>query len=369
MLSLEHSRRQEPFSQYEAGLQYSDFTMNAGSFHNEATFAALPFSYYENPALFVEAPQKTFDYESRSPSTHSSHQQPSHDFPPSLLSSASGPSIASASSSTIGSPYSSHAQTTLTQDTWSSHHGLGFDPAIANHEVFHTEYLGAGIDPELSFATADKVQGSFVGECADLSSFPKRSSSFPLRVSSSSLSVPYHVRVTASPEPLTIDSILDRASAASAVKSESPNLLREGAPGPIRRENSVVLPGDNVFKSPTTPASAHCRNAYSRSPTAHASVHAASYPPAAPHVLPTHQQPQPPRTSSPPPQQHGNHFQNHFFAQSSGSFLPPLESSCSCYPCAAHFSFSSPISCPFLYFFSRGNTRNGKLTISPQTHL
>lgn len=345
MLALKHSRRQEPFSQYyqfEAQGHYQDLNMTNESFHNAATFASLPFSYYENPSLFVEAPQKTFDYETRSSSSHSSHLQTSNDFPPSLLSSASGPSIPSASSSTIGSPYSAHAQTVSTQDTWNSHHGLGFDPAIVNHEVFPSEYMGVGIDSELSFATNDKILGSFVGECADLSSSKTRSSSFPVSVSQCSLSIPHQVRVTLSPEPLTIDSILDRASAASAVERGSPNLRRDGPPGPIRRENSAVRPSDNVFKSPTTPASAHPRN---RSPTAHASVHAASYPPAA-SQMPVTQQPAPP---SPPTQQHGNHFQTHFFAQSSGNFVPPLESSCSFSPLVefaaiqASFSFLSDL--------------------------
>jgi hypothetical protein len=339
MLASEHSHQHEPFNQYyqfEIQEHYPDFNMNNESFQNAATFASLPFSYYENPSLFVEAPQKTFDYETRSHSSHSSHQQISHDFPPSLLSSASGPSIASASSSTIGSPYSVHAQTVSSQDTWRSHHGLGFDPAIVNHEVFPPEYIGAGIDPELSFATSDKLHGSFVGECADLSSFQKRSSNFPVTVSSSSLSIPHQVRITASPEPLSIDSILDRASAASAAEHGSANLTRDRPPGPIRRENSSVQPSGSLFKSPTTPASAQVRV---NSPTAHASVHAASYPPTATRMSRTPQQQSNP--SSPPTQQHGNHFRTHFFAQSSGSFMPPLESSCSFPPRTNLVAFSS----------------------------
>jgi hypothetical protein len=331
MLAFEQSRRHEPFNQYyqfDAQEHYSDLNMNDESFHNAATFASLPFSYYENPSLFVEASQKPFDYEFRSPSSHSSHQQTSHDCPPSLLSSASGPSVASASSSTIGSPYSVHAQTVSSQDTWNSQYGLGFDPAIVNHEVFASEYVGAGIDPDLSFAANEKIHGSFVGECADLSSFQKRSSKFPVTVSSSSLSIPHQLRTTASPELLTIDSILDRASAATAAERGSPNLIRGGPSGPIRKENSLVPPSDSVFKSPTTPASAHIRG---KSPTAHASVHAASYPPAASRVHRTQQQPHQSSPSS-PTTQHGNNFQTHFFAQSSGSFMPPLESSCSFSP-------------------------------------
>lgn len=351
MLSFEHSRRQEPFSQFyhfEAQGPYQDLNMNNEAFHNAATFAALPFSYYENPSLFVEAPPKAFDYESSSPSAHSSQQQTSHDFPPSLLSSASGPSVASASSSTIGSPYSVHAQTVSTQDAWASQHGLGFDPTIVSHEVFAPEYVGAGIDLELSFATSDKIHGTFVGECADLSSFQKRSSTFPVNLPSSSLCVPHQARITASPEPLTIDSILDRASAASAVKRGCPNLTREGPSGPIRRENGFVRPSSGVFKSPTTPASAHTRNTSSKSPTAHASVHAASYPPAASRTPMTHQQPQQHSPSSPPTQQNGHHFQNHFFAQSSGNFMPPLESSCSFSPCAVSSCIFSPTFFPLL---------------------
>jgi hypothetical protein len=347
MLSFEHSRRQEPFSQFyhfEAQGTHQDFNMNNEAFHNAATFAALPFSYYENPTLFVEGPPKAFDYESRSPSAYSSQHQTSHDFPPSLLSSASGPSVPSASSSTTGSPYSAHAQTASTQDTWNSQHGLGFDPTIINHEVFPPEYVGAGIDPELSFATADKIHGTFVGECADLSSFQKRSSSSLTNPPSSSLSVAHQVRITASPEPLTIDSILDRASAASAVERGRPNLTRDGPPGPIRRESSSVRPSDSVFKSPTTPASAHTRNTSSKSPTAHASVHAASYPPAVSSTPMTYQLCQQQSPSSPPTQQHGHHFQNHFFAQSSGSFMPPLESSCSFSPCAIFSLHLSTIS-------------------------
>jgi hypothetical protein len=44
-----------------------------------------------------------------------------------------------------------------------------------------------------------------------------------------------------------------------------------------------------------------------------------------------------------------SHFQSHFFAQSSGNFMPPLESSCSSLPLYFH-AFHCPFLPPFPFF-------------------
>ena len=84
-----------------------------------------------------------------------------------------------------------------------------------------------------------------------------------------------------------------------------------------------------VFKSPTTPASAHPRTPSTLSPSIPRSFPGQSAPTdslAAPAHAVLSQSFNNPAAQIP---QHASHFQSHFFAQSSGNWMPPLESSCS----------------------------------------
>ncbi|KAI9886174.1 MAG: hypothetical protein M1823_002026 [Watsoniomyces obsoletus] len=91
---------------------------------------------------------------------------PSAEFPPSIISWVSGASIASAASSTLGSPSSGASNTFPRSDPWAPAdiHGLGIDP-FHHHEGL----VSTGFGAELTFAN-DKCPTGFVGECANVSS-------------------------------------------------------------------------------------------------------------------------------------------------------------------------------------------------------
>jgi hypothetical protein len=335
MLAIEHSLRQSFYNAHldtESNIPdpYPNLDMNPyASLDSTASFASLPFSYYENPALFVEAPHDSFPYGlHRSTSSNSSLKQSSHssELPPSLLSSASGPSIHSASSSTVGSPFSGYSHPISTQDSWSSSRGLGLNPTIVNHEGFAADFVGADLEPELAYTTHEKLRGNFVGECTDIS-FPNRSSTFPLRVSSQSLCVPPNAPFSASPEPLSVECFQNPASTKPSALPIAARSSAHSPATPVDQERQQSRSRKPIFKSPTIPASAQPRTPTVVSPALVRSATVQTIPP--PPALS-----QSTSYAAVPMQQHANQFQNHFFAQSSGSFIPPLELSCSFSPCA-----------------------------------
>merc|ERR1712230_181255 len=81
------------------------------------------------------------------------------------------------------------------------------------------------------------------------------------------------------------------------------------------------------FKSPTTPASAYPR----QHPTLVSPSHSRSFSPSPRQTLPTRMTSHDPNAAR--VHKSASHFQSHFFAQSSGNFMPPLESS---YPSLIH---------------------------------
>lgn len=310
-----------------------------------SNFHTLPYSYFENPTMFTTT---TAPMQSVKPEMHQFQ-----DLPPALISSGSAPSIPSASSSTVGSPYSGPSHTISSQDGYDhtgSSYGLGVLPTIVNHDTFSHDMMGNSMEAELAF---EKLPDSFVGECADLSSsqtqlrtvaHPKAQFVQPLSSSPSSRCLPF----TASPKPLCINTLFDRAvSTVPSVTSTSVFSTAIHSPA-TEQTNATPTP---TFKSPTTPASARSRQSSvvspakarafppkTRSSTGPAfqshmlSQRAANFAP-----LPSPQQ---------QPQPHVNRFQSHFFAQSSGNFMPPLESSCSSLPLVfpflpCHFPASS----------------------------
>ena len=297
-----------------------------GSFDQSAGYATLPFSFYENPTLFVEAPLEDIKYDlSRSLSSTGSLHQNSHssnEHTLSLISSASGPSLPSASSSTVGSPHSGHSHPISSADSWTSAINFNAHPAIANSEGFVSDYSGVDFGHEHAFGTATKLQDNFVGKCVDLSSFPTRSSTFSVKCSSSNLPFIQRPPFSASPEPVAAESF-ERSS--------------EAAPSRLVRGNaSVRTPQQHIlqtFKQPTTPASAR-----SRTPSTSSSsiIRAPISGLTVPSQSPSRSYPPPLSPALSPPQHVPNQFQSHFFAQSSGTFMPPLESSC---------SFLSPARC------------------------
>jgi hypothetical protein len=226
---------------------------------------------------------------------------------PGLMPSADHDSSRSASSSTVGSPYSGHMQMAAQQDSFNAYamHGLGVTPAIVGQDFQHdynhlpeNELLGWA-----SFAESQKING--IGMSADLSYTQHRSSTVRLPISQPSNSSPIASCSTTStsPEQLTIDTVLDCVSHASP-----PTAVQS------RASHSPPCAHENLFKSPTTPASAYPKpQANTLAPLEHR-----QQPPARQTAHMQHNS-----VSSP-----AGSFQTHFFAQSSGSFMPPIESSC-----------------------------------------
>jgi hypothetical protein len=327
MLALEHSHQQRHFAQpfgVDSGLHdsYTDFSMNSYSpFDSMHSFTPLPYSTYDHPSFYVDTPPESFKSEMHQSSPLNGSLKPSShhssELPPSTLSH----SIPSASSSTVGSPYSGHAQSLSHQESWvNPHEGLGLSPALVSQEAFYHGFVGSELDSELTFGSHDKLSDDFVGECANISSARKRAGAlFPGKFSSSSVSLQPSLAPTSSPEPLTIDSILERANGSS--NAQSPRSLDSSNVTSIDNQGSQSSKSTNRFKSPTIPASA-CP----KIPKDTTTPSGALSPPA---VHPNFRSGQSYMPHAPmPSHQSGRQFQSHFFAQSSGSFMPPLESSC-----------------------------------------
>lgn len=316
MLVLEHSRHQQFVDQVydlEQSIQapYPSLAMDSyDTVDPMISFHPLPYSYFENPSIFSTAPMQI---------KQEMHQL--HDLSRSAVSSASAPSIPSASSSTVGSPYSGPSHTIASQDGFDHHavnYGLGVMPTIVNHEAFSQEF-GISMEAELPIHSHEKLSNSFVGEYADLSSSQLRSSAVACPTISPSVhlnaSFPYRsAPMTASPETLSINTSLERAiDALPAI------------PAPTAHSPAEVSLSTPTFKSPTTPASARPRHANSSVSPHNAGSFLAS---AGTQTLPTRPHPMFSRDSR-ASQPSINHFQSHFFAQSSGNFIQPLETSCS----------------------------------------
>ena len=345
MLAVEQSRRHQlrshPYD-HETGTQLA-FDMNAyTTCDSSSTYASLPYSYWENSALFVEAPLEDTKYDlNRSISSTGSFHHIPHiqaDHPLSLISSTSGPSLPSASSSTVGSPHSGHSHPVSAPESWISAGHFSANPVIVNHEDFGDFSSGIDIGVDHSFVTPGKLPDDFVGECADLSSFSKRSSAFPTNNSFQSPSSQQRPPFSSSPEPMSIERFGANNRAASAASAVDSNPFLQSSVARIKKESDPSTRSDGVFKSPTTPASARSRTPSTCSPVAARATKAASKPVVqggAPTSYPT---PSSPATS--PMQQHASQFQTHFFSQSSGNFMPPLESSCS-FPLPSNSPMSS----------------------------
>ena len=332
MLAFKQSRQHHfDTTLYNIDDSQAELDMNHyGSFDQSAGYASLPYPYYENPTLFVEAPLEDTKYDlSRSLSSTGSlhqHSQSSNEHTLSLISSASGPSLPSASSSTVGSPHSGHSHPISSADSWTSAINFNAHPAIANSEGFVGDYSVVDFGHEHAFGTATKLQDDFVGKCVDLSSFPTRSSTFSVNCSSSNLSFVQRPPFSASPEPVSVESF---------------ERFPEAAPSRAVRDNTSVRTSHQhvgqTFKQPTTPASAR-----SRTPSTSSVIRAPTSGLTVPAQSPCRSYPTPLSPALSPSQHVPNQFQSHFFAQSSGIFMPPLESSC---------SFLSPVCCIYYFLF------------------
>ncbi|CAG8009101.1 unnamed protein product [Penicillium olsonii] len=138
---------------------YDPMTLDPGMFsfpvdnlahYGQTDLARLHHPYYNTQSLFESAQlQKAAHFSglpTTPPSVSASHYTEPH-IP--TGSAASGPSIASASSSAMGSPYSGTAQTF--HDNWvNTNHGLGLPAAVMN-DIFPNEYMGGAVDMDLLY--------------------------------------------------------------------------------------------------------------------------------------------------------------------------------------------------------------------------
>lgn len=341
--------------------QYSESSYD--SYPAVSVYSSESHNYYPAPPYHMDAVKGQSGPEQRrytpagSPSPSISQ---AYDHPPSTLSSTSGASVQSTASSAVGSPYSHATQGLPGHEQWTeSHHGLGIAPGIVHNDGLGHDSMFPlpGMEGDMIFGE-NKHQSSFVGESGKFSSssFPS-SQPFP-SISSSSAVQPF-VPAFSSPSTnmaygtdstrrnVTIDTILEEANiqvasprqSGSPISVHSANSPIEAHQGAHRSASSPPVPS-NSFKSPSTPASAmspflpspsvqsgRWQRDSSRQPSASGQerrVRKTSLSPTdryAPYARPL---PPPPVQDQFPTVQ----SQSPFFSQSSGRFIPPLESSC-----------------------------------------
>lgn len=287
----------DPFS-YHAMDQFNSLVQNQHD--SSAALQASSSSYYD-PNVYMESNTQGAMNFPPAPSTPSSMAtcQSSEVMPP--MSCASGPSVPSASSSAIGSPYAGAAQGF--QEPWIDNPSYinGLSPLLP-------EFIGCGVDPEtpLSPEKYPANPHNFVGECDRISSNIKS----PSTVSVSRLQCSESV----STSPCSIP-FLGGAPPKSSRLSVSASGSMGSSPAPIPTFRSRGPP------SPELPFRRHSLQPLIPSVGTKQARASTSLSPETPKSAPV------PRHGP-----HG-HFQNSFFSQSSGNFVPPLESSCRFFHC------------------------------------
>lgn len=269
-----------------------------------ANFDSIPFT----SEMFTTGQQDS-KYEMVRSISQNSMQQINAEAAPSLLSSASAPSIPSASSSTVGSPYSGHAQLVPNPFLYSNQFITG--PAIICDDSFAYGYESANFDHEATIGQDTKLTAPFVGKCADPSSFAQRSTAVPIQ--EYLLSVP----LVSSPKP-----IISVPEATTTLPSKQ-NRSADGSGAQVRSVASSSKSHSNaVFKPPTTPASAYPKTS---SPNARRMT-CPSAEPRKDSFCFSHSFPFSIESSMP---KHGSKPRYSVFCQTNGNFTPPTEASCS----------------------------------------
>jgi hypothetical protein len=242
--------------------------------------------------MYVEAPQYESPDLRTAPSNHST---------------ASGPS---ASSSTMGSPHSIHGHIVPGPE-----YGLGLAPSIVSYNDYgHNDYTFqvSGMDDQfaLEFNPTKTNPNSFVGECKNISTSTPRQ----------------HGSISSNPESLSSLSTF----VSSPVTIDTPTPMRSDSrpmASPITPASATRSP-DECFKSPSVsafspsssrrPSQAFTTPFYAPSSTAGR--------PRDTRLSPISSSSQPFTSEQSP--SYTTYHQSPFFSQSSGNFVPPLESSC-----------------------------------------
>lgn len=130
--------------------------------HTHTDFSRVPQSYFEASSVFAESDfhqTSTFPSMPATPPSAPASHSTEHHIP--TGSAASGPSIASAPSSALGSPYSGSAQ--VVQDNWmNTNHGLGLPAAVMN-DLFANDYSHMGGHVDMDGLYQEKFPDTFVG--------------------------------------------------------------------------------------------------------------------------------------------------------------------------------------------------------------
>lgn len=353
------------YSSLEMHQRLSNLTGTYDSYPSTAAFSNSSLNYYDGVALNYSLgfskenerlnKQRLTPCGSPSPSISQSFDQP-----PSILSSTSGASAQSTASSAVGSPYPHDTSQVSGHENWSeSHQGLAIVPGISQHEGYGPELFPlTDLSGEVVFDEDKYSSNSFVGESNKIfsSSVSSRTTSVPASISSSSF--PHGLESTLRTSPLALDtSVANRILAIDAIPAEhrisSRTLMTDPDSANSTDSSSKFFEGygllhrptfsspvKDVFKSPTTPASAMSPLAGRVSIPSGRSPHGTSDNNIVSPIDSTNQR----RSSScsqlacshAPPKKlpsrqglsHSNQFQSPFFSQSSGRFIAPLESSC-----------------------------------------
>ncbi|EEH10212.1 zinc finger protein [Histoplasma capsulatum G186AR] len=304
MLALERSRHEQSYLQQlsmDPSMHDPFGSLNIDGY-NHLGYNPFPVgtaSFIEAPSFLVEAPQHSYSddhpnnqkfesyahHPSASPSIATAF---SSDLSTSTISSASGPSLPSTSSSTIGSPY---------QDSWidmNSTSGLG--PATVGSDGYPQEYVSASMDGEALFAH-EKLPDSFVALASknqQIQSMSPPSSTATL--AGGILSRKYSSSGTSGRGRALVSLIARSLSGDSPAPAKCSPEMRS-------RKRSMTQDSDmttfEARKRSTTEARMKQRD-----------------------ILQS-----PKRSPKPPSSRQKRPFENSFFKQSSGNFVPPLESS------------------------------------------
>ena len=162
-MSVEAARSKQPPYFDPMTMDSSMLSFPLGSLFNYTQGPDMPRasnSYYDTHPLLESADLQNPTYFSSIPTTPPSVSA-CHSTEPYIPtgSAASGQSIASASSSAMGSPYSGTAQ--AFQENWvNTNHGLGLPAAVMN-DLFSHEYMGNTFDMDMSYE--EKFPDPFVG--------------------------------------------------------------------------------------------------------------------------------------------------------------------------------------------------------------
>lgn len=287
-----------------------------------ASFDSIPFAF----DVFSKG-QQEFDYQIM--------RQTQPEAAPSLLSSASAPSIPSASSSTVGSPYSIHAQLASNPFLYNNQFITG--PAIVCDDSFPYGYESAHFDHEATTGQDAKLTVPFVGKCADLSSSASSSTAMPVKEFLPT------VPLVSSPKPI---STVPEATTTTSQQNHSGDDVATQIASIATSLKSHSSGSNAIFKSPTTPASAypktslpHARRTICPSDEQHRDYFRFSY--------------SFPFSSQSPMPQYGRMPEHNFLAQTSGNPVPPTQALCSSFL----FSLLAPLL--RLPLCDSGPTRNG----------